>query len=162
MLTHARIDPKTIFRGAIKWDVRFPCVFIDIVVVVVCGVGEMAVPFFCCAKREPAAAAAPVPFVPEERTVTQLMEMGFSREHVLMALRATETNRVEVAMEYLLTHPAPPPGGSYARGTKRTLACTFVFVSICVSSLFVLGGGWGGGSLLIVCICNTLDSCGGC
>lgn len=51
-----------------------------------------------------------MPFVPEERTVTQLVEMGFTREHVLMALRSTETNRVEVAMEYLLTHPAPPPG----------------------------------------------------
>lgn len=42
--------------------------------------------------------------------MTQLVEMGFTREHVLMALRSTETNRVEVAMEYLLTHPAPPPG----------------------------------------------------
>ncbi|CAN0494292.1 unnamed protein product, partial [Scytosiphon promiscuus] len=59
-------------------------------------------------QREPA--VAPVPFVPEERTVTQLVEMGFDREHVLMALRATETNRVEVAMEYILSHPAPAPG----------------------------------------------------
>ncbi|CAM9870727.1 unnamed protein product, partial [Hapterophycus canaliculatus] len=58
-------------------------------------------------QREPA--PAPAPFVPEERTVTQLVEMGFTREHVVMALRATETNRVEEAMEYLLTHPAPPP-----------------------------------------------------
>lgn len=59
-------------------------------------------------QREPA--VAPVPFVPEERTVTQLVEMGFDREHVFMALRATETNRVEVAMEYILTHPPPTPG----------------------------------------------------
>lgn len=53
------------------------------------------------------AAAPPIPFAPDERSITQLMEMGFTREHVLMALRATESNRVEVAMEYLLTHPAP-------------------------------------------------------
>ena len=59
-------------------------------------------------QREPA--VAPVPFVPEERTVTQLVEMGFDREHVLMALRATETNRVEVAMEHILSHPPPTPG----------------------------------------------------
>lgn len=80
---------------------------------------------YCCAQREPAAAAAPVPFVPQERTITQLMEMGFSREHVLMALHATETNRVEVAMEYLLTHPAPPPG-EYARKRGHKLSCVHV------------------------------------
>ncbi|CAN0160295.1 unnamed protein product, partial [Discosporangium mesarthrocarpum] len=48
-------------------------------------------------------------FVPSETAITQLMEMGFGREHVLEALRSTESNRVEVAMEYLVTHPPPPP-----------------------------------------------------
>lgn len=67
-----------------------------------------------------------MPFVPEERTVTQLVEMGFTREHVLMALRSTETNRVEVAMEYLLTHPAPPPGEAFF-----SLAAAAVFVFYC-------------------------------
>lgn len=76
-------------------------------------------------QREPA--APPVPFVPDERAVTQLQEMGFSREHVLMALRATESNRAEVAMEYLLTHPPPPPGISSllvgAWGVGLVLGC---------------------------------------
>lgn len=85
-----------------------------------------------------------MPFVPEERTVTQLVEMGFDREHVLMALRATETNRVEVAMEYILSHPPPTPGEktkvSFLMGPffwvhflLVLLACTFrgaVFVSV--------------------------------
>lgn len=48
------------------------------------------------------------PFVPDEAVVTQMMDMGFSRAHVLEALRHTGSNRPEHAMDYLLTHPPPP------------------------------------------------------
>lgn len=63
--------------------------------------------------------------MPDERTITQLMEMGFGREHVVTALRATETSRVEVAMEYLLTHPEPSPSSSGECDTGRFFASAF-------------------------------------
>jgi E3 ubiquitin-protein ligase HUWE1 len=56
-------------------------------------------------------------FTPSEATITSLMEMGFGRDHVVQALRATQSNRAEVAMEYLLTYP-PPPVSSSARGEQ--------------------------------------------
>lgn len=63
--------------------------------------------------------------MPDERTITQLMEMGFGREHVVTALRATETSRVEVAMEYLLTHPEPSPSSSGECHTGRRISLVF-------------------------------------
>ena len=44
----------------------------------------------------------------QEASITQLMEMGFSRPHVIEALRHVGSNRPELAMDYLLTHPPPP------------------------------------------------------
>ncbi|CAM9533763.1 unnamed protein product, partial [Chrysoparadoxa australica] len=52
-------------------------------------------------------AAPPAPFVPDESTIARLQDMGFSRAHVMQALTETESNRPEVAMEFLLTHPPP-------------------------------------------------------
>ena len=49
------------------------------------------------------------PFVPSEDIITQLGEMGFDREHVLEALMQTETNVAEVAIDYVMNHPAPSP-----------------------------------------------------
>ncbi|TFJ82481.1 hypothetical protein NSK_006207 [Nannochloropsis salina CCMP1776] len=52
----------------------------------------------------------PAPFVPNEAEVSQLMEMGFTRPHVVAALRYARGRRLplEQAMEYLLTHPPLP------------------------------------------------------
>jgi len=59
------------------------------------------------------------PFEPSEETITRLVEMGFSREHALEALESTESNRVEVAMEYALAHPPPSPGTVERRRAQR-------------------------------------------
>ena len=50
------------------------------------------------------------PFEPSEESISQLAEMGFAREHALEALETVGTNRVEVAMEFALTHPPSSPG----------------------------------------------------
>ena len=50
------------------------------------------------------------PFEPSEESISQLADMGFAREHALEALETVGTNRVEVAMEYALTHPPSSPG----------------------------------------------------
>ncbi|EJK76586.1 hypothetical protein THAOC_01643 [Thalassiosira oceanica] len=42
------------------------------------------------------------PFEPSEEAITQLAEMGFGRDHAEEALDAVGTNRVEVAMEYMV------------------------------------------------------------
>mmetsp|Transcript_14088 Transcript_14088/g.20124 ORF Transcript_14088/g.20124 Transcript_14088/m.20124 type:complete len:3340 (-) Transcript_14088:211-10230(-) len=54
------------------------------------------------------------PFEPSEETITQLVEMGFSREHALEAIETSESNRLEIAMEYALAHP-PPDAASIER-----------------------------------------------
>ena len=46
-------------------------------------------------------------FEANEDSITQLMEMGFTRDHALDALESTRSNRVEVAMDYALSHPPP-------------------------------------------------------
>lgn len=46
-------------------------------------------------------------FEPSEDAISRLAEMGFSRDHALDALESTQSNRVEVAMEYALSHPPP-------------------------------------------------------
>uniref|UniRef100_A0A3P9GYP9 E3 ubiquitin-protein ligase HUWE1 n=1 Tax=Oryzias latipes TaxID=8090 RepID=A0A3P9GYP9_ORYLA len=51
---------------------------------------------------------APAPQV-NQTQLTQLMDMGFSREHAMEALLNTST--MEQATEYLLTHPPPLLGG---------------------------------------------------
>lgn len=50
------------------------------------------------------------PFEPSEETLARLVEMGFSREHALEAIESTESNRLEIAMEYALSHPPSSPG----------------------------------------------------
>lgn len=49
---------------------------------------------------------------------SQLMDMGFSREHAMEALLNTST--MEQATEYLLTHPPPLLGGA-VRVSKAAL-----------------------------------------
>ncbi|XP_057244535.1 E3 ubiquitin-protein ligase HUWE1-like, partial [Malurus melanocephalus] len=46
-----------------------------------------------------------------QQQLQQLMDMGFSREHAMEAL--LNTNTMEQATEYLLTHPPPLMGGSW-------------------------------------------------
>jgi len=52
---------------------------------------------------EEAASSAQASFEPSEETISQLTDMGFSREHALDALESTRTNRIDVAMEFVLT-----------------------------------------------------------
>ena len=52
---------------------------------------------------EEAAEAARANFEPSEEAISQLTDMGFSREHALDALESTRSNRVDVAMEYALS-----------------------------------------------------------
>ncbi|XP_050371147.1 E3 ubiquitin-protein ligase UPL1 isoform X2 [Argentina anserina] len=44
----------------------------------------------------------------DEGTITTIMEMGFSRARAEEALRRVETNSVEMAMEWLFSHPEDP------------------------------------------------------
>jgi E3 ubiquitin-protein ligase HUWE1 len=65
------------------------------------------------------------PAVPEEEfeagedAIARLSEMGFSRDHALDALEGTQSNRVEVAMEYALSHPPPTPSSIERRRVVR-------------------------------------------
>ena len=59
------------------------------------------------------------PFQPSDESVSRLVDMGFSRDHALQALEETETNQVEVAMEYALTHPPPSPATAERRRIQR-------------------------------------------
>ena len=55
-------------------------------------------------------APAPASLLPDAVNsdhLQNLMDMGFSREHATEALY--QTNSIEAATEYCLTHPAPPP-----------------------------------------------------
>ena len=58
-------------------------------------------------------------FEPSEEAITQLMDMGFGRDHAIEALEQCETNQVEVAMEYALTHPPPSPSTVERRRLRR-------------------------------------------
>ena len=44
-------------------------------------------------------------FTPSEDIVTQVMDMGFSREHVLEGLNVVRSNSLDMAMDYVLNHP---------------------------------------------------------
>ena len=66
-------------------------------------------------QNEPAEAV----FEPSEDAIAGLMEMGFSREHAVDAIESTESNRLEVAMEYALSHPPPSPGTAARRREQR-------------------------------------------
>ena len=63
--------------------------------------------------------AAEQAFEPSEDAISRLMEMGFSRDHALDAIENTESNRLEVAMEYALSHPPPSPGTVERRREQR-------------------------------------------
>ena len=58
-------------------------------------------------------------FEPSEEAISQLEEMGFSRDHALDALENTRSNRVDVAMEYALTHAAPSAEDAARRRAQR-------------------------------------------
>jgi len=62
------------------------------------------------------------PFEPSEDTITRLAEMGFDRDHALEALETMESNRLEVAMEYCLSHPPPSPASAERRRAAREAA----------------------------------------
>ena len=52
--------------------------------------------------------AAPQPtFKPSEDTVCLMMDMGFDRDRRLHAIDTTESNTLEISMEYALAHPPP-------------------------------------------------------
>ena len=59
------------------------------------------------------------PFEPSEEAIARLEEMGFGRDHALDALEQTQSNRVEVAMEYALSHPPPDPVTAARRNAER-------------------------------------------
>lgn len=58
-------------------------------------------------------------FEPSDEAIQRLQEMGFDRDHALEALESTRSNRVEVAMEYALSHPPPSPETAERRRTQR-------------------------------------------
>ncbi|GKY98288.1 hypothetical protein MPSEU_000786400 [Mayamaea pseudoterrestris] len=58
-------------------------------------------------------------FEPDESIVAQLVDMGFNRDRALDALETTRSNRVEVGMEYALTHPPPSPATVERRRVAR-------------------------------------------
>lgn len=62
------------------------------------------------------------PFEPSEETITRLAEMGFDRDHALEALESMQSNRLEVAMEYCLSHPPPSPATAARRQAERDAA----------------------------------------
>lgn len=59
------------------------------------------------------------PFQPSEESITMLTEMGFGREHAIESLETVETNRVDVAMEYALSHPPSSPSTFERRRAAR-------------------------------------------
>lgn len=48
-------------------------------------------------------------FEASEELIQRLMEMGFSRDHAWDAIDSSRSNRLEVAMEYALSHPPSSP-----------------------------------------------------
>lgn len=59
------------------------------------------------------------PFVASEEAIARLEEMGFGRDHAIDALERTESNRIEVAMEYALLYPPPDPATAARRRAER-------------------------------------------
>eukprot|EP00956_Cyclotella_meneghiniana_P005585 scaffold7179_cov72-Cyclotella_meneghiniana.AAC.6 len=49
------------------------------------------------------------PFEPSEESIERLTEMGFTRDHAIESLETVGSNRVDVAMEYALSHPPSSP-----------------------------------------------------
>ncbi|CAB9503919.1 Probable E3 ubiquitin-protein ligase hulA [Seminavis robusta] len=66
-----------------------------------------------------AAAAAEEAFEPSDESIARLEEMGFSRDHAIDALENSRTNRVEIAMEYALSHPPPSQATIERRRQQR-------------------------------------------
>ena len=58
-------------------------------------------------------------FEPSEEVVQQLVEMGFSREHALDAIESTESNQVEVAVNYAISHRQTSPETLERRRARR-------------------------------------------
>ncbi|KAG7352855.1 HECT-domain ubiquitin-transferase [Nitzschia inconspicua] len=58
-------------------------------------------------------------FEPSEEAIARLMEMGFSRDHAWEAIDSVGSNRVEIAAEYALAHPASSPTTIELRRNER-------------------------------------------
>jgi E3 ubiquitin-protein ligase HUWE1 len=58
-------------------------------------------------------------FEASEEAILRLMEMGFTRDHALDALESTRSNRVELAMDYALSHAPPSPEMIERRRVER-------------------------------------------
>eukprot|EP00977_Amphora_coffeiformis_P002753 scaffold521_cov167-Amphora_coffeaeformis.AAC.44 len=58
-------------------------------------------------------------FDPSDEAIQRLQEMGFSEDHALDALESTRSNRIDVAMEYALSHPPPSPSTAERRRNQR-------------------------------------------
>eukprot|EP01041_Mallomonas_annulata_P000793 gene793-1538_t len=69
---------------------------------------EMTMSSMAYTQRREAQAA----FVEDETMVQNLMDMGFERDHILTAARGLLTNRVELVMEFLVTHPHTHPNAA--------------------------------------------------
>lgn len=83
------------------------------------GLPRVARPF-----GELAAVAAQQPpppevFEPSDDAIARLEEMGFSHDHAIDALENVQSNRVETAMEYALSHPPPSPIAIERRRVQR-------------------------------------------
>lgn len=70
-------------------------------------------------RRAQEAESAGTEFEVDESAVAQLAEMGFDRDRAIDAMENTRSTRVEIAMEYCLTHPPPSPGTIARRRTER-------------------------------------------
>jgi E3 ubiquitin-protein ligase HUWE1 len=73
-------------------------------------------------------------FEVDETTITLMAEMGFDRDRALDALESTRTNRVDVAMEYALTHPPPSPSTIERRRARDNLQLQRAELQIAVSN----------------------------
>jgi E3 ubiquitin-protein ligase HUWE1 len=58
-------------------------------------------------------------FEASDEAILRLTEMGFTGEHAVDALESVRSNRVEVAMEYALSHPPPSPSTVERRRVGR-------------------------------------------
>jgi hypothetical protein len=60
-------------------------------------------------------------FEPSEEAISQLVDMGFNREHALDALESTRSNRIDVAMDYALSSGQVNPAALERRRALRQL-----------------------------------------
>jgi len=58
-------------------------------------------------------------FEPSEEAISRLVEMGFSRDHAWDAIDRTRSNRLEIAMEYALSHEPASAESIERRRTER-------------------------------------------